>query len=206
LKRQLDPRRLAFLHHGYSSHVHFPRSGVFSEDEYVCDVGYVGAYSPYKARWLLAVARRLPGVHLRIMGRGWRRPTRNTELERYVLGHQLIGDSYCRALQHSRINIAIHFGPAQRGEWQDNVSTRTFEVPACKGFMLHIDNPEVRDLFAPGREIDVFSTEHELCEKVRYYLARPALRREMIEHAYERCVPAYSYDARAREIARLINA
>jgi spore maturation protein CgeB len=204
LKRRLEPCRVSFLHHGYGSHVHYPRSKSVSHDDYVCDVGYAGAYSPYKARWLLAVARRLPGLHLRIMGPGWRRPTLNTELERYILGHELTGDSYCRALQHSRINLAIHFGPAERSDWQDNVSTRTFEIPACRGFMLHIDNAEVRELFEPGREIDVFSTEEELCEKIRHYLGRPELRGEMIERAYERCVPAYSYDARAKAIANEI--
>jgi glycosyltransferase involved in cell wall biosynthesis len=204
LKRRLDPRRVGFLPHGYGSHVHYPRSEAVSEEEYICDVGYAGAYSPYKARWLLAVARRLPEAQLRIMGPGWRQRARNTELERYVIGHELTGDFYCRALQHSRINLAIHFGPAERSEWQDNVSTRTFEIPACRGFMLHIDNAEVRELFEAGREIDVFRTEDELCEKIRYYLARPELRREMIERAYQRCVPAYSYDARAKAIANEI--
>ena len=66
--------------------------------------------------------------------------------------------------------------------------------------MLHIDNAEVRSLFTPGEEIDVFATPDDLCEKIRYYLARPDERRAMIERAYARCVPAYSYDARAKAI------
>jgi spore maturation protein CgeB len=113
----------------------------------------------------------------------------------------VVGDSYARILQRARINIGIHSGPSGPFGWQDLVSTRTFEIPACKGFMLHIDNEGVRTLFEPGVEIDVFSTPDNLCEKIDYYLVRGLLRREMIERAYERCVPAYSYDMRAAAIA-----
>jgi spore maturation protein CgeB len=70
--------------------------------------------------------------------------------------------------------------------------------------MLHIDNHEVRELFEPGREIDVFASEDELIEKITHYLGRPELRREMIERAYARCVPAYGYNARAVLISRVI--
>ena len=67
--------------------------------------------------------------------------------------------------------------------------------------MLHVDNHEVRQLFTPGEEIDVFRDAEELCEKIDYYLAHDEVRREMVEKAYKRCVPAYSYDERARVIA-----
>jgi spore maturation protein CgeB len=70
--------------------------------------------------------------------------------------------------------------------------------------MLHIDNAEVRSMFEPGREIDVFANVDEMIDKIAYYLARPVLRREMIDRAYARCVPAYGYDARAELISRKI--
>src|SRR5260370_22335406 len=68
--------------------------------------------------------------------------------------------------------------------------------------MLNIDNAEVRCLFKPGREIDVFASEDGLIEKIEYYLPRATLRCDMIERAYRRCVPAYGYDARAEVISR----
>jgi spore maturation protein CgeB len=72
--------------------------------------------------------------------------------------------------------------------------------------MLHVDNPEIRTLYEPGKEIDVFATADELCDKIRRYLRQPARRCEMIERAFERCVPAYSYDERGRAIAHEIAA
>ena len=57
---------------------------------------------------------------------------------------------------------------------------------------------------ALGEEIDVFSTPEELADKIRFYLARPELRAQMIERAYARAAPHYSYAARAKEISSLI--
>jgi hypothetical protein len=204
LEERLGPSRARFLHHGYSSLVHRPRIEQIEDADFVADCAHVGSYSPWKARWLEAIVRALPEVELIIIGSGWKEHTKNTVLEASVRGHVLLGDFYSRFLQQVRVNLAFHTGTSGRGHWQDLVSTRTFEIPACKGFMLHIDNDEVRTLYEPGREIDVFSTEEQLCDKLVYYLARPAMRKEMIERAYTRCVPAYSYDARAQVVAEVI--
>lgn len=203
-QKRLAPERVALLHFGYSAQMHYPRLGHVAEGDFVADCGYVGNYTPYKARWLEAVARALPAVKLAIIGAGWRGPAKDTPLAASIAGFQLVGDSYVRFLQQVRINIALHMGPKGPNDWQDLVSMRTFEIPACKGFMLHIDNDEVRTLFEPGKEIDVFSTPDELCDKISSYLSRPELRREMIERAYARGVPAYAYDTRAEVIARAI--
>jgi spore maturation protein CgeB len=204
LCERLTAERVEFLHHGYSSLVHFPRLEQVAETDYVADCAYTGNYSPYKARWLEAVVRKLPALRLVIVGNGWSERTKNTPVEGNVYGCHLVGDAYSRFLQTVRINLAFHMGPFGSNGWQDLVSTRTFEIPACKGFMLHIDNDEVRDLFEPGKEIDVFGSEEELCEKIAHYLAYPKLRSDMIERAYARAVPAYSYDARAKRMIELI--
>jgi glycosyltransferase involved in cell wall biosynthesis len=203
LRDLLGPERVDLLHHGYCDLVHMPRSASIDEPEYVADVTYVGNYSPYKEEWLRPIAHRLPNARFHVIGSRWEL-TQDAALKRSVLGYVLNGDFYARALQHSRVNISVHAGPNAPEGWQDLVSIRTFEIPACKGFMLHIDNAEVRSLFEPGREIDVFANVEEMIDKIAYYLARPALRREMIERAYARCVPAYGYDARAEVISRKI--
>ena len=70
--------------------------------------------------------------------------------------------------------------------------------------MLHIDNDEVRTLFEVGREIDTFATLENLAEKIDFYLAHPDRRATMIEAAFARAVPAYSYDARAMRMTELM--
>jgi hypothetical protein len=203
LEELVGAQRVTFLHHGYSDLVFFPRVMAVDEQDYLADVTYVGNHSRTKENWLSSIVHRLPNVRLRIVGSRWEH-TRDAALKRCAIGHVLAGDFHVCAVEHSRINIAVHGDRHEQEGWQDLVSTRTFEIPACKGFMLHVDNSEVRELFAPGQEIDVFASEDELIEKIVYYLGRPQLRREMIERAYRRCVPTYGYNARAVIISRKI--
>jgi glycosyltransferase involved in cell wall biosynthesis len=203
LQKVLGPERISLVHHGYCDLAHVPRTPTVDETDYVSDLTYVGNYSPYKEEWLRPIVHQFPELQFRIVGSRWDL-ARDRELRRRVLGYVLSGDFYARIVQHSRVNIALHAGPSTSEGWQDLVSTRTFEIPACKGFMLHIDNAEVRSMFEPGREIDVFANVDEMIDKIAYYLARPVLRREMIDRAYARCVPAYGYDARAELISRKI--
>ena len=203
LKQRIGAEKVELLHHGYCDAVHFPRHSARGEDDYVADVTYVGNYTPHKEKWLSAIAQAAPDAKLRIAGAGWHKVS-DEALRKGVLGHQLSGDFYARAVQSSRINVAVHMGPLEPGGWQDLVSIRTFEIPACRGFMLHVDNEDIRALFAVGEEIDVFANEEELAAKVAYYLSHSEKRREMTERAYARCVPAYGYDARAKVIAQRI--
>lgn len=200
LRKALDEDKVAFVHHGYCDLVHRPFT---QEVEPAIDVLYVGNYSREKAHWLSQLIDLIPGVSFRILGFAWDR-AEQTNLRSAIQGYGLTGDNYARAIQLARINIALHGDRKEPEGWQDLVSTRTFEIPACKGFMLHIDNPEIRSLFEPGREIGVFASVEELAAQIRHYLARPQERLEMIERAYAHCVPAYGYAARAAEIARLL--
>lgn len=190
--------KVEFLHHGYVSQVHSPTDNA-EYPQYDCDLCYIGNHTPGKEKWLREVKEKLPDISLKIYGNRWEQA--DELLRPYVAGVPLYGNDFCQAINSAKINLAVHMGVVDGSGWEDLVSTRTFEIPACKGFMLHVDNDEVRELFTPGEEIDVFNDVDELCEKVKYYLANDALRGEMVERAYQRCVPAYSYDERARTIA-----
>ncbi len=206
LEKMLGVNKVKHLDHGYSSHVHYPRKKFVNEHEYRCDISYIGSHSSYKEDWLCKLKQLQPDLNLLIAGPGWIERNKSFEIKDCILGHVYHGDNYARAIQLSRINLSIHWGTIGKNKWQDDVSTRTFEIPACKGFMLHKDNQEVRTLFNVGSEIDVFKTHEELLEKIHYYLKNRDLREKMIEAAYSRCVPHYSYDIRSKLIAEIINA
>jgi spore maturation protein CgeB len=200
LQQRLGTDRVAFIHHGYCDVTHRPSHIPTSEG---VDVLYVGNYSQEKQRWLGQLVRLVPDVDVRIVGFAWDRNT-DPVLRPRIHGHGYHGDNYARVLQQARIVVSLHGNRKEPEGWQDLVSTRTFEIPACKAFMLHIDSEEVRTLFEPETEIGVFSTAEELAQAVRRYLADPALRAAMIEKAYSRCVPAYGYAARARSVEALM--
>lgn len=199
LREQLGTSRVAYVPHGYVDATHQPVKFHPGEKDYLFDVFYAGNHSPYKQRWLTELVGLDPAINLAIAGSRWREQQPRVAIADSLFLGERRGVCYAKAIQLARINVAIHFGPTN-SDWQDLVSTRTFEIPACGGFMLHIDNEEVREFFEPGTEIDVFGSPEELHDKIRFYLSRPELRRKMIERAYARCVPAYGYIFRAREI------
>ena len=193
--------RIHHVDHGYSTRTHLADEP-FDLAGARFDVGFVGNHSAYKQRWLAALVALRPHLTIAIAGPNWIRPTRGSILEDKVVG-EMTGASYRRFISRCRINVALHHGPTTSG-WSDDVSTRTFEIPAARGFMLHIDNDEVRVLFDVGREIDTFVVPEDLAEKIDFYLAHPERRGAMIDAAFRRAVPAYSYDARAMQMAELM--
>lgn len=198
----LGPDHVAYVPHGYVDGTHAPLFGP-GEAPYSHDVLYAGNHSAAKQTWLEQLAEGIPSASIGIVGNRWEQAALGPLHRANLLGERL-AVAYAQSIQQARINIALHMGAAPNG-WADLVSTRTFEIPACKGFMLHIDNAEVREFFDVGTEIDTFASAEELCDKVRFYLDRPALRAAMIERAYARCVPAYGCAARARQIDELLH-
>jgi hypothetical protein len=200
LERMIGEERVAYVPHGYSDCVHRPVYSSMTDADFRADVLHAGNHSSHKQRWLEEALSRLPELSLEIIGNRWRERALPGPLSRSRMPGARMGVGYAEAIQTARINIAVHMGPTSSG-WEDLVSTRTFEIPACGGFMLHVDNDEVRDLYRVGEEIDVFASVEELADKIAFYLPRQSLRDTMIVRAQARCVPAYSYKRRAEQIA-----
>jgi hypothetical protein len=206
LRQMLGSDRVAFVHHGFAPQVHRPVDTPLSEEDFDTDILYVGNASDSKFALLLAVASAFPDKRIQIIGNRWSARAAGTALAPFVLGHGLAGDFYSRAVSRARIVIAAHMGAVKPGGWEDLVSTRTFEIPAIGGFMLHIDNAELRTLFEPGREIDVFTDADSLVERIGYYLERPEERRAIARRGYDRAWADHSLSRRAAEVDALIRA
>jgi len=204
LKNTIGVKDVFYLPHGYADDVHCAPSGTASLP-YINDLLYIGTFSREKLHWLEVIKKNFPSIKMSIHGYGWTKNAHESVIRSHITGTPLFGRQYCLEVNRARINLAVHTGITDDSGWKDLVSTRTFEIPACKGFMLHIDNSEVRELFAPDTEIGVFADEKGLLEKIEYYLTQDNLREEMIENAYRRCVPAYGYNERSSVIARYLS-
>jgi hypothetical protein len=200
LTERLGKDRVAMIHHGYVPEVHRRRTPVGTAPTYLWDVCFIGNASPDKLAWLEPVARALGNRSMIVIGNHWEKLAAGTAVAPYVLGRPLVGDQFARAIEHSRINIAVHHGVGGAQGWTDTVSTRSFEIPACGGFMLHIDNDEIRTLYEPAREIDVFAYPAELVGQIDRYLSDETKRRTIAVAGHARTVPAYSLHARAAEM------
>jgi glycosyltransferase involved in cell wall biosynthesis len=203
LPEVLAGRPAAFLPHGYDPDVH----QVLSLDnrdmaDYGHNVTVIGSHTLYKERLLSELVRRCPNLDLHIYGSRWVESSCSPELNTHIHGVALFGSQYAKALRAARILLAIMSGKVDGVAQGDETTTRTYEIPACGGFMLHERAPELLELYDEGKEVACFGSVEELASKIDYYLAHPEERESIARAGHDRCVPAYSYDSRVKEILR----
>jgi spore maturation protein CgeB len=199
----MGARNVIHVPHGFAPLTHRARrdpSTPASAADFDWDISYVGNASHHKGEWLHFIAEHFGHLRFAVFGNGWAEITRGTPLEKFVAGYPVVGDGFSRTVERSRINLGVHFGPVGEFKWQDCVSSRSFHIPAAGGFMLHIDNREIRSLYEVPEEIDVFSTRDEMIEKIRFYLGNEELRQGVATAGWQRCVRDHSIETRAAAI------
>ncbi|MBZ5534091.1 MAG: glycosyltransferase [Acidobacteriia bacterium] len=203
VSRQLKLKAGCFVPHGYDPELHkMVKLDPRDIQDFGCDVSFIATHTAYKEEAVKGLLHLRPNLNLRTWGGGWKERCRTKELRRCVQGLPLLGESYTRAIQAAKINLAIMSGQVQGASQGDHTTSRTYIIPACGGFMLHERNPEVLGLYEEGKEIECFESAQELAEKIDYYLANPEERERTARAGHARCVPAYSYDSRMSELIR----
>jgi spore maturation protein CgeB len=197
VSKRLRLKAGSFLSLGYDPLLHRPMElDARDFSDYGCDVGIIATHTIHKERLLNALIEIRPDLDLSIWGRYWRENCKSTALLKHIRGFPLVGDSYAAAVQCVRINLGIMSGPWAGASSGDLTTARSYEIPACGGFMLHERTSEVLELYREDEEIACFDSVAELAQKIDYYLAHPADRERIARAGHKRCVPAYSYDNR----------
>ena len=200
LEQGLGIRQASFLPHGYDPETHFPavlddfdRAGLASQ------AAFIGTWSPKKEALLGCLRKALPELHLKVWGNQWDGAA--ATLGEALTLQAITGREYVKAICATDINIAILSEARGVASSGDLSTTRTFEIPAAGGFMLHERTAEVRGLFEEGKECAMFADADELVEKVRYYSAHANERQRIAEAGHQRCLTAgYSVDDRAAAV------
>ena len=190
------------VEHGFCPNVHQRAVPAIAPIDRPFDCVFIGNHSPYKEVMLRDIIAQSPAAtRFAIVGERWE-GTPPGPAPYTVVSRALTGDMMARAVSNARIAIALHHGPAtDNSGWQDDVSARTFEIPACGTFMLHIDNDHVRTLFDAPREIGLFTTATEAAERIGHYLMHADEREAMAARAYARTSAEFSYVDRGIAIA-----
>jgi spore maturation protein CgeB len=166
--------------------------------KYKFDVLFIGAAEKERIDSLNYLAQN--GIKINIYGGGWNKIDKTTLHHNLVINaYDLVGSDYADAISCSKISLCF-----LRKINRDLHTSRSIEIPACKGFMLAERTNEHLSLFKEGIEAEFFTSDEELLKKVNYYLLNEEKRQEVIEKGYQKCIEKdYSYD---NMLARILDA
>jgi len=180
----------------FSKKLHMPLK--LSEDDlkkYRVEIGFVGTYAPEREEAIAYLISN--GIEVAIYGNGWQNKRHWDIIKPYFRSNAQMGINYVKILNGMR--IALHF---LRHENRDQQDSRTFEIPACKVFMLAERSPKHLSFFKEGVEADFFSTNEELLEKVQFYSKNEEFTKKIAEQGYLKCQNA-GYDHHARLLSMI---
>ena len=168
---------------------HFPPPEGWSEKDRTREVSYIGHPHEGRAGFLRTLIDR-DKLPVAISGSGWQRALTVTERERLTrsgnlqdAGGLLRDVEYRDAIWRSKINLAFI---TELNE--EDVAHKSFEIAACRGFLLAYRSPGHQAAFQEGKEAEFFSSVNECAEKIRHYLAHPAAREQIAMRGWERAV------------------
>lgn len=189
---RLGARRVAYIPFGYKPSVHFPENVPTAEERtrFGADVAFVGGCDEDRVPYFRAIGQDCPGIRLRLYGSYW---NRYPEFAPYY-GGVVYGKEYRLAVGVSQIVVNL-----VRRANRDGHVMRTFELPACRAFVLAERTPEHEELFKEHAEAAYFATPEDLVSQVKYFLARPEERERLRAVAHEKVVlGGHTYKDRLR--------
>lgn len=193
--KQAGCKDVLYIGNAFQKGFHKPYELTYSEKEmYGCVVGFIGAYEAERAASIMYLANN--GICVDIWGsRQWEEfCTQSPYL--HFRGTELLGNDYCKALSGCKISLCF-----LRKINRDQQTTRSVEIPACGSMMLAERTDEHLAMFEEDKEAVYFSSDNELLEKCRIYLADETMRNEVASAGHLRCLSSdYSYHGRIREV------
>jgi len=189
----------ADIHNGHYLPVAVETNGSCPEfEDYKYDVTFIGTHNPKiyhnRERFLLAIK----GMGLNIWGNeSWSR----SSLKECFHG-RAYGDQRFDIYKKSKIVIDINFD-----EWSSEaISMRPFEVGYC-GACLFSDTirADLSRVFEPNKDFVTFSNEHELRDKIKYYLNHNEERLTIAQSCQSKVIASHTYDVRVGQILDIVN-
>ncbi|RFM27399.1 CgeB family protein [Deminuibacter soli] len=169
-------------------------------NKYRHEVGFIGTYEEQRAEYIAYLIEK--GIKVKVIGSDWLGKNHWATIAPCYAGAAVYGDEYAKSL--SGLSIALHF--LRQGN-RDQQDSRTFEIPACKTFMLAQRTPLHEQFFEEGKEAVFFDTKEELLNKIDYYLQHPAEREDIAEAGYKRSYASgYDHLSRLENILKKITA
>ncbi|MBI5450727.1 MAG: glycosyltransferase family 1 protein [Gammaproteobacteria bacterium] len=146
------------------------------------DIAFVGALAPNKMPVIAAVKRAF-GPRMKLYGL--------TNLKRNVYFNMKFGfpgwvkslpfEQYVPLYQRTKIGINVH----NRGDYTVG-GYRLFDLPANGVMQISDGGPYLESFFEVGKEVELYRNTDELIDKIKYYLAHEAERKQIALNGYKR--------------------
>jgi spore maturation protein CgeB len=158
---QLGARCVHWLPFGFDPETH--RISPSSDSLLQTTVAYLGAWGPLQEAWLEPQASLGVGIY----GPGWQHLRSGSPLRTAWRKGRGIGTEMSSAIAGA--DMVFNLVRAEHGCAH---SMKTFEIPACGGFMLTNWTEEQAEFFEDGKHCVFFRTREEMLEKAIYFSTR----------------------------------
>lgn len=191
----------SYLPHAFDAVVHRPRP-VTSEslERYGCDVSFIGKWSPQKERILEELMILRPRLDLKVWGDQWTCLPKKSLLRERAMFRSVTGFQYATAVSCSKINLALLQEAIPGAPGGDQITSRTFHIPACGGLMLHQRTADLLEVFTENENCVCFGDAEELAGKIDHLLADANSRRQISLAGRQVVEKAHSWDHRVQTI------
>ena len=98
----------------------------------------------------------------------------------------------------SKINLNMTSKPIRTG-----LPLRIWDILGAGGFVLTNYQTEIPEYFEIGKDLETYTCEEELIEKIRYYLLHEEERCSIARNGYEKAKHKYSLQYRIRDLLKM---
>lgn len=191
-------RRAEFLPFSYDVELHRPAAPI-ERGPLMARAVFVGTWAPERVE--LFERLQAEGIPLSVFGGAWERLSRRSPLSADVHRAIVLGESLREKLTHAGAAICL-----VRKANRDLHTMRTFEIPACEGFMVAERTEDHVAMFEEGREAVFFTGADELVATLRRWLPDEAGRRRIAAAGRARVLAdGHRYEDRARTILSMLD-
>ena len=99
----------------------------------------------------------------------------------------------------SKINLNFTSKPIRTG-----IPLRLWDILGAGGFALTNYQSEIPEYFEVGKDLDIYASEEELVEKIKYYLEHEEERAEIARNGYQKAKENYSLELRVKQILQIV--
>src|SRR3989344_5306290 len=190
--RSLGFPNARFLPFGCDPEIHRPVELSQAEREvFGSNVCFIGTYYPERESLLSGMEK----FGMKIWGNEWQN-CETEALKKCAMMRPANGLDMARVFSASKIAIGTH-----QEQSMGSLTMRAFEAPACGGFMLVDDRPDLR-LFYAKNEMASYRTKKEMLNLIDYYLRNEKERKTMAQRARKKAIQKHTYVHRIKQMLK----